>query len=437
MKINRRRFLGGAGAMLALPYLTSLAPRRARGAAPAQRKRFVGFYLPCGINMVDWTPAAEGAAWTSPILAPLDPYRAHTLVLTGLDNTPGRSDGGGDHAAGTGAFLTCTHVRKTTGADIHNGISVDQLLAPILSEGLPYPSLELGTDGGAAVGDCDTGYSCAYARTIAWAGPTTPLPKQTSPAAVFDRMFAGYDPTATAAELAKRQRYRTSVLDASLDQAAALRTQLGKTDQAKLDEYMASVREVEIRVAQPAVVCQPGERPGAGLSFPARSRAMIDLMAIAFTCDLTRVVTFMLGNAGSSNTHPQIGVTESHHELSHHMDVQANLDKLTAINTWEVGELAYLASKLAAIDDGNGQTALDNTAVFCSSEIEDGNAHRHTNMPVVVVGAGGGTLATGLHRRYAGQPVADLMIALMSGLGLDLPTFGDNGTGPLAGILRA
>ena len=166
------------------------------------------------------------------------------------------------------------------------------------------------------------------------------------------------------------------------------------------------------------------------------SRAMIDLIAIAFSCDLTRVVTFMLGNAGSGNTHTQIGISEAHHELSHHMGNATNLDKLTQINTWEIGELAYLAEKLAAIDDGDGATALDNTAVFCSSEIEDGDAHRHTNLPVVVVGKGGGTIATGVHRRYtSGGVMADLFSALMKGLGHDVATFGDDGTRPLAGVL--
>jgi len=422
--MNRRKFLGGAGALLALPFLPSLSPRVARGADPVVPRRFVGFYLPCGLVMSNWTPAAEGPAWTSPILMPLDAHRDRVLVLSGLDNRPGRSDGGGDHASGTGAFLTATHVRKTAGADILNNISLDQVLAPTLSAGLPLPSLELGTD-----------YSCAYARSIAWSGPQTPLPKQTNPAAVFDRLFAGYDPDASAAEIARRMAYRTSVLDGALADATTLRGKLGRTDQVKLDEYMSSVRELEERVSRPTQVCRPGVRPPSTLSFAERSRAMIDLIAIAFECDLTRVVTYMLGNAGSSNTHPQIGVSESHHELSHHMNSATNLSKLTQINTWEIGELAYLLGKLRAIDDGNGVTALDNSLVFCSSEIEDGDAHRHTNMPVVVAGGGGGSVITGTHRRYAsGTPVADLFIALAGGLGVTLSTFGDDGTRPLAGI---
>src|SRR5688572_15137751 len=299
--MNRRKFLGGAGAMIALPLLTSLVPRRARGAPGDVKKRFIAFYVPCGIVMNNWTPVDTGPNWTmTPILQPLEPFRDRTLVLTGVDNLPGRSDGGGDHAAGTGSFLTCTHVRKTAGADIANNISLDQVLAPTLSAGLTFPSLELGTDGGAAVGDCDTGYSCAYARSISWRNATTPLPKQTSPRSVFDRMFAGYDPNETAAEIMKRQLYRKSVLDSALGDANSLRTKLGRSDQAKLDEYLNSVREVEQRVDRPVNVCQPGARPDGGLSpdsdFAAISRAMLDLISISIACDQTRVITFMLGN---------------------------------------------------------------------------------------------------------------------------------------------
>lgn len=440
MKFSRRRFLGGAGAMIALPFLTSLAPRRARGAAPMRKKRFLAFYVPNGIVMDKWTPAAEGSAWSmTPILTPLEPYRNQLLVLTGINNSPGRSENGGDHASGTGAFLTCTRPYKTAGADIRNNISLDQLVAPTLSEGLPFPSLELGADGGAAVGDCDTGYSCAYARSISWKNATTPMPKQTSPRGVFDRMFAGYDPDASQAELEKRKAYHKSVLDYALDDASALRQQLGKTDQLKLDEYLSSVREVEQRLDRPITVCRPGMRPGTNYdpnsNFAAVCRAMSDLIAIAFQCDQTRVITMMLGNAGSTHTHPQIGITESHHEISHHMGAQANLDKLTKINEWEVGEFAYLLGKLKAVDDGDGQTVLDNSIIFFGSEIADGDAHNHTNMPMIVAGGGSGQLITGAHKRLPGQTQGNLFLTFLTAWGLPGTKFGDDGTVPIPGLL--
>jgi hypothetical protein len=443
MKLSRRKFLGGAAATIALPFFASLAPRRARGATPEPKRRFIAFYVPNGMVMANWTPPDEGPAWTmTPILSPLAAFRDRTLVLTGVDNLPGRSDGGGDHAAGTGSFLTCTHVYKTAGADIRNGVSLDQLLAPELSVGCAFPSLELGTDGGAAVGDCDTGYSCAYARSIAWKNATTPLPKQTSPRSVFDRLFAGFDPDATAADIERRQIYRASVLDHVREEATSLHARLGRGDREKLDEYLTSVREVEERVAGPINVCRPGERPGTDFNpnadFAKVSRAMLDLIAIAIACDQTRVITFMLGNAGSYHSHPQLGITEAHHELSHHMGNASNLAKLTQIDTWEVGELAYLLGKLDAIDDGDGQTALDNSIVFFGSEIEDGDAHRHSNMPILVAGGGGGRLATGVHRRFSPrQTQGNLFLSFLAALGVPATRFGDDGTAPIPGIVRS
>jgi hypothetical protein len=183
-------------------------------------------------------------------------------------------------------------------------------------------------------------------------------------------------------------------------------------------------------------VCQPGTRPTDNLSFAARARAMADLMVVAFQCDLTRVITFMLGNAGSGNTHPQVGVTESHHELSHHMMAASNIDKLTLIDTWEIGELAYLLDRLNTIEDAPGVPVLDNTVVFCSSEIEDGDAHRHTNLPVVIAGGGGGTIRQGVHTRFTtGTPLANLFLSFLQAYGAPQARFGDDGTAPLAQVL--
>lgn len=439
MKPSRRMFLGGAAAAIALPLFESLLPRRARAAAAAAPRRLFVFYVPCGIVMNQWTPTTEGAAWApSPILTPLTPYRDRTLILSGLANKPARPDGAGDHAAGTGSFLSCVHVRKTEAENISNGRTLDQFAAAALGDGLRFPSLELGIDGGSAAGGCDSGYSCAYARNIAWADATTPLPKTTNPRVVFDRLFEGFDPDATAAELARRKMYRSSILDLSRRQATDLKGKLGRTDQAKLDQYLTAIRELESRLDSPAALCAPGQPPGDGLDYPGQVRAMLDLSALAFQCDQTRVITFMIGNAGSGRAHPHLGITEAHHELSHHMSVPTTLDKLTAINTWEIEQLAYLAGKLDGITDVDGGKVLDNSLLYFSSEIEDGNSHSHFNMPIAVVGGAGGTLATGRHVRMTGDPpVANLYLSFLTALGVPAPaTFGDDGTGPLPGVLR-
>jgi hypothetical protein len=436
-KQSRRVFLGGAGAILALPALESLMPRRAR-AEPTDPRRIVTFYVPCGIHMANWTPAASGAIWDlSPILQPLVNVKDKLLVLTGLANLPSRPDGPGDHAAGTSGFLTCRHVVKTEGADIKNGISMDQVAAQHLGQFTKIPSLQLGIDGGSSAGDCDSGYSCAYARNISWASETQPLPKTVNPAIVWDLLFDGQDPEATAEEKARRLLYRTSVLDSVLDEANALKPKLSTTDQRKLDEYMTGVSELEKKIQKAATgpQCTPVDRPPSDLPYPEHVKMMLDLIVLAFQCDATRVVSFMIGNAGSGRSYPFLQVPEGHHELSHHQDLQVNFDKLTIIDTWEVAQLAYLLERLDSIDDGSGATLLDSSAVFFSSEIEDGNSHAHTNLPVIVGGGLGGAFTPGRHVVYGNQPpMANLFTSMLQGVGVDIATFGDDGTGPLPNL---
>ncbi len=443
MKLSRRMFLGGAGAMIALPFFESLMPRFARGGAPAVPKRFVGFFVPNGIEMANWTPTTEGVNYTLPqnaILAPLMPYRSKVLIPSGLDNLPGRPDSIGDHGSGCGSFMTAVHVAKTEGADIKNGVSVDQLAAQSLGNGVRYRSLELGIEAGASVGGCDSGYSCAYTRNISWSGPTTPNPKLTSARLAFDRMFAGFDPNATAEQIQKRLRYRTSVLDYALDDATRLSTKLGKTDREKLEQYLAGVRELEQRLAMPSAVCAPGAGPADELAYVDHVKFMLDLIAMAFSCDQTRVATFMLGNAGSNRVHSQIGIADAHHDLSHHMGDAVKKAKLVQIDTWEVEQLAYLLGKLEALKDADGSSILDNTIGFFSSEIEDGNSHAHTRLPIVVFGRAGGTVVTGRHTSYAAMPgdvrrVSNLFIAMLQAIGVTVPRFGDDGYQPLPGVL--
>ena len=438
-QFSRRVFLGGAGATIALPFLESLLPRNL-WAAPMPPKRFIAYYVPCGINMALWTPPDDGAAFTlTPALKPLAPVRDQLLVLTGLQNLPARPDGPGDHASGTGAFLTATHPFKTDGASIKNGISMDQVAALGIAGKTSFPSLQLGIDGGSSVGGCDSGYSCAYSRNISWASAMDPLPKLVDPQPVFSRLFAGFDPTQTAAEIAKRNRYKTSVLDYALGDITRLQARVGATDKRKLEEHAAGIREIEKRIqdGRGASLCTPGAYPGDPADYPASVKLMSDMMVLAFKCDLTRVISFMLGNGGSNRPYPFLGIPNGHHEISHHMGDPAKLAMLATINVWEVQQLAYLLEELKKVDEGGGLSLLDSTLVFFSSEIEDGNSHAHTNLPILVAGgAGRGIFKTGRHVRYSmsPQPIANLFTSILNGLGVANTSFGMDGTGPLANL---
>ncbi len=424
---NRRAFLGGAGVALALPLFASLRPRRARAQAAEIRRRLVVIYTPNGMNMADWTPSATGADYAlSPILEPLAPIKAKTLVLSGIHNHPAESDGFGQHAPATGAFLTCTHVAKSQ--DIANDVSMDQVAAAQLGASTRFASLQLGTDGGSSAGGCDGGYSCAYTHNISWAGRGRPMPKMVSPRAVFDLLFAGADPEETEAERERRLLYDTSVLDAVTADADRLAGKLGAADQAKLDQYLTGVRELELRLGD-SETCSLPERPQDKPDFPTRVRLMLDLTALAIQCDLTRVVTFMMGNSISGQSFPWVGVADAHHALSHHQNDPAKLARLTKIDRWEVAQMVYLAQKLDAMDDGDGATVLDNSLIYFSSEVADGNRHENVNLPVLLAGRAGSNIRPGRHVHYGDGRLGDLYISILDHLGVSVGSFGDDGSG--------
>ncbi len=442
--LTRRAFLGGAGALLTLPLLESITPRfaAAQGTPGEPARRMLAYYVPNGIHMPAWTPEAvgQGAAWSlSPILEPLSNVKNKLLLLSGIANEPARPDGAGDHAGGTGGFLTATHVNKTEGADIRSSISVDQIAAQALGTDTRFASLQLGIDGGGSVGNCDSGYSCAYVRNISWAGPQTPLAKTVNPRVVFDRLFAGFDSQVTAAERAKRQRYSKSILDYVLKDAQNLNPKLNTRDKIKLDEYMTGIRELEMRInaTEDGPQCIAPDAPPPELGFQEHLTIMADLMVMAFQCDLTRVITFMLGNAGSTRSYNFLGIPDAHHEISHHQNSQTNFDKLQTINTFEVAQLAYLLDAMDRVEEENGSTLLDNSLVFFSSEISDGNRHNHDNLPVILAGSQRGQITTDRHVRYDNdEPIADLFLSMLSSVGVEQDSFGDNSTGQLAGILN-
>jgi hypothetical protein len=444
-KLTRRALLGGAGVALAIPMLESLMPRGVAnaGGTPIPR-RLIFWYVPNGINGTSanaWRPTTEGAGFAlTPMLMPLAALRSEITVLSGLGNRPanalynGMNDGPGDHARGTGSFLTAARLAKTEGTGIRNGISVDQVAANAIGMMTRLPSLQIGTDGGGSTGGCDSGYSCAYARNISWSSATTPVPKLTNPVTVFDRLFAGGE---SATLRARRRAYQLSVLDYVRRDATALSTRLGVTDRRKLEEYLTAVRELERRVMSTpgGMVCTAPPRPMEGLAIQQHIQVMNQLTAMALRCDATRVVTFMLGNAGSGRDHSFIGAPGGHHEISHHQSDADKIRKLQIIGTWEVQQFAHLLTQLQMLREADGSSLLEHTLAFFSSEINDGNAHSHSGLPVLLAGRGGGMVTPGRHVVYATErPVANLYIAMLRTVGVNVARFGEEGMRPLENL---
>ena len=441
---GRRAFLGGAAVIVALPFLESLVPRKARAQSSSSPKRLLFYWIPNGIYMDKFRPTSAGASYTlSPTLAPFDKLKSDILVVTGLENAPAKPDGAGDHAAGTSAFITCAHANKSQTA-LQLGVSADQVAAAKIGKQTRLPSLQLGIDGGSATGDCDNGYSCAYARNISWSGPSTPLAKLTDPKAAFNQIFQGFNPADSQADAAKRQAYQMSVLDAVTAEAKSLSLKLGSTDRHKLDEYLTGVTELEreVGLGGSGAACSPGSAPAATSDFRTKLSTMHDLMVLALQCDATRIISFMLGNAISGQTYPFLtvngaAITRGHHDISHHGNVQSNLDQLAAINLWTMQQFAAFLTKLENVSDGPGTTMLDNIAIFLSSDVSDGNRHNHDDMPIVVAGHGGGALATGKHVAYAKtahEKVSNCLATLLGTVGVTDPV-GDS-TGTLPDLLK-
>jgi len=434
-RFSRRSFLRlGAGA-LSLPLLEAMLPAGRRGAAYADELiepvRLLWFYVPNGIHMPSWTPATTGAGFVMPpILAPLERHRAHTLVLSQVANRNAIDSVPGDHARGTGAFLTARLPRQTEGTDISVGISADQVAASVLGAGTRLPSLQTGLEGGVSVGGCDSGYSCAYLRNISWADEATPLPKITNPLVVFQRLF-GLRPGELSPEQIERQRSRReSILDFAVQDALSLQARLGANDRQKLDQYLTGIRDLERRILDMSdLSCGPEEVPEAFEgSLDAYSDIMNELMVQAMVCDNTRVITHMFANGGSNRSYDFIGVTGAHHEISHHQNIPENFERLERINEYEVGRLADLMDRMTAHTLPDGRTLLDQSALFFSSEIEDGNSHAHTNLPVLLCGGAGGALRGGRHIRFASEtPVANVFVSMLHAANVGVDTFGADG----------
>lgn len=437
--ISRRTMLRGLGTAIALPLLDAMAPTRLLSAASSRSAaplRMGFFYVPNGMHMPDWTPRKEGGNFDlPPTLAKLSDHQDAINVLTGLtlDGARAHGDGGGDHARSVAAFLTGAHPRKTNGADIKNGISVDQLTAKYVGDATRFASLELGLEASAQAGNCDSGYSCAYASNMSWRGPTNPMAKEIDPGAVFDRLFAGQIVKETKRAISIREKYRTSVLDFVLEDARRLHQTLPAVDQRKLDEYLYSVRDVEkrlsgtdrLRMTEEGVPDYP--RPsGVPRQLSKHAELMLDMVTLAMQTDSTRILSFMFTNAGSNRSYPEIDVSEGHHELSHHGKSQHKQEHVAKINRFQIERFNYLLTRLKQVSEGSG-TLLDHCMLVYGSGISDGDRHNHDDLPIILAGGGGGRIRAGRHIRYKnGTPLCNLYLWMMRQMGADADSFGDS-----------
>ncbi|MDQ1471717.1 MAG: hypothetical protein QOJ99_3197 [Bryobacterales bacterium] len=439
--LSRRALLRGFGTALALPMLDAMVPvfhnaaaAPASGAGSAAPMRLAFHYVPNGVNYKEWRPVGEGSVFEfSRILKPIEKYRKDLMVLSGLDIHPGNAlgDGGGDHARAGASYLTGVHPHKTAGADIHGGVSADQIAAQVVGKNTRLASLELGCEDSRTVGNCDTGYSCAYTNSISWRTPTLPLPPETNPRVIFERLFGTDDLKVDAVTKARRTLLRKSVLDVVGERTQKLLGEVGPSDRRKLDEYMTGVREVErrIQIAETDThQFKPDlEKPtGVPIEFGEYMKLMFDLQILAFQADLTRVSTFMYGREGSVRTYNEIGVADPHHPITHHRNLPELLEKIAKINTYHVELFSYFLDRLKATQDGDG-TLLDHSMVMYGGALCDGNQHGHENVPTVLVGRGNGRFTPGRHLVYPkGTPITNLYLALLDRMDVHPESIGDS-----------
>ena len=430
MALPRRTFLRGLGATVALPLLDAMVPAAsamARAAARAPRRLGI-VYIPMGMNPVPWTPAQEGRLTElSESLSPLMPHLDNVTVVTNLEVDAAHTTG--NHASANSSFLTCVKPKRTEGSDYVNATSVDQVAAQQIGGDTPLPSLELGTDLIAQVGNCDNGYACAYMNSLSWASPTSPNPTESDPRIVFERLFGdGGTPEQRQAEL-KRDK---SILDWVLDDMSSLQKQLGTTDRHKVDEYLDTVREVERRIQR--AEASTAESPLTDLTRPTsvpeawedHVKLMYDLQVLALQADLTRVITFQMAREASTRTYPQIGVPDPHHPVSHHVDDPEKLAMLAKINQYHVSLFAYMVDQLGKTKDGDG-TLLDHTTYLLGSGLGNPNVHNHRNLPIVVASGAGSSIPGGRHVKYAElTPLANLHLTLLDDVGAHIDQFADS-----------
>ena len=390
------------------------------------------------MNMDEWRSHGEGhRAKLGATLHSLEPLRKRVSVFSGLGIDAGRShgDGPGDHARAVSTFLTCAHPRKTGGADIHVGVSVDQAIAKQIGGGSPFSSLEVGMDRGKSAGVCDSGYSCAYSNNMSWVAPDQPVAKEADPRAVFTRLFGDPESALNREQQKKQRDWDRSILDLVNADAKSLRNKLGAADRRKLEQYLESVRDLEKRLQQEpeaeAATPIPDGLLGGGRDFPKKLQLMYELVVLALATERTRVVTFMLGNGGSNRSFRFLGVPEGHHSLSHHGKVDKKCEAIAKIDRFYVDQFAGFLQRLTEQQDGDADL-LSNSLVLYGSGISDGNRHNHHDLPMLLCGEGAGAAKAQGHITHpAKTPMANLYLAVMKAMGCRADHFADS-TGALS-----
>jgi hypothetical protein len=437
--LPRRTFLRGAGAAIGLPLLDAMVPAFAAEGPKVKRLGFV--YLPNGVAKnftgIDyWTPKAVGNLALSPILAPLADYRDRVTVVSGLAQRvaeANQEDAAGDHTKATASWLTGVRCKRTEGADLENGVSADQIAARELGRQTVLPSLELAIDLTMLAGMCDSSYSCVYLNTLSWSTPTTPLPTENNPRLVFERLFGNGGTQAQRTALARQNR---SILDFVGADFARLTRSLGAVDRVHVDEYLESVREVERRIETVEKLGEHAglpslERPrGIPDEFGEHVKLMYELQWLAFQADLTRVVTFMFGRDLNFRTYPEIGITQGHHTLSHHMERPDLIERYAKLNTYQTDLFAGFLNKLASTPEGNG-TLLDRSLFLYGAAMSNPNLHAHFDLPIAVIGGPVGRPGGGQHVSVpSNTPMTNLLLSMLEAVDVPIRALGDS-TGPL------
>jgi hypothetical protein len=436
MHLSRRTMLRGLGTMIALPLLDSMVPALSAlaGTAAAPVRRFGVFYVPNGMSMPYWWPKNEGPiAQMPPTLKSLEDLKDRVLLCGGLADEPANQvKGGGDHARSAGTFLTGVPFKFTSGADVSGSVSMDQIAAKQFAKETQLASLELGIESNNMLGACDGGSSCAYTNTIAWRDETTPLPIENDPRAVFERLFGTSGSTDASARLARMKRDQ-SILDFVGSEIKGLDKVIGPQDKIKVTEYLDSVRDIERRIqlaeAQNSRELPVVEQPvGVPTDYAEHAKLMMDLLALAYQTDMTRITTFMMAREVSAHAYPEIGVADSHHPLSHHQDEPAKLERLHKINEYHFQQFAHLVKKLSTMPEGDG-TMLDYTLFMYGTGISDSNTHFHDDLPIALVGGKAAGIKGGRYIRYPkGTPLSNMHLTLLEKLGVPAEKFG-NSTG--------